>query len=296
MTDVIPVGESPYAFFTSKERDSESNLDYFGARYFSGAQGRFATPDDIYDDLDPSDPATRNRYVYVRNNPLRYVDPNGEDAWDIVNGLVNAVGSNGLLGAGRVESGNADFKTGQAIGDAISVVVGMAETNLGAGGNVVGFSLDATGAGAVVGVPINVVSSGAMLHGASMSATGMYHLSKSAGEQDTTTQGAQSNSSDSSGRYSGRYADGEKAHRTNVPRDAKTGVPTPDPKAQGPHSRLQPDAKKPGRVYSATEFNGQGQPVKRIDFAGRKGQQVPHQHRYDPQKKTFRKEHEPLQQ
>jgi hypothetical protein len=27
--------------FTAKERDFESSLDYFGARYFSGAQGRF---------------------------------------------------------------------------------------------------------------------------------------------------------------------------------------------------------------------------------------------------------------
>jgi hypothetical protein len=26
---------------TSKERDSETGLDYFGARYFSSAQGRF---------------------------------------------------------------------------------------------------------------------------------------------------------------------------------------------------------------------------------------------------------------
>jgi RHS repeat-associated protein len=31
--------------FTSKERDAETGLDYFGARYFSGAQGRFTSPD-----------------------------------------------------------------------------------------------------------------------------------------------------------------------------------------------------------------------------------------------------------
>jgi RHS repeat-associated protein len=31
--------------FTAKERDAESGLDYFGARYFSGAQGRFTSPD-----------------------------------------------------------------------------------------------------------------------------------------------------------------------------------------------------------------------------------------------------------
>jgi len=31
--------------FTGKERDTETGLDYFGARYLSSAQGRFTSPD-----------------------------------------------------------------------------------------------------------------------------------------------------------------------------------------------------------------------------------------------------------
>jgi hypothetical protein len=31
--------------FTGKERDAETGLDFFGARYYSGAQGRFTSPD-----------------------------------------------------------------------------------------------------------------------------------------------------------------------------------------------------------------------------------------------------------
>src|SRR4051812_29343541 len=31
--------------FTGKERDAETGLDYFGARYFSGVQGRFTSVD-----------------------------------------------------------------------------------------------------------------------------------------------------------------------------------------------------------------------------------------------------------
>ncbi len=31
--------------FTGKERDAETGLDYFGARYMSAAQGRFTSPD-----------------------------------------------------------------------------------------------------------------------------------------------------------------------------------------------------------------------------------------------------------
>jgi RHS repeat-associated protein len=63
--------------FTGKERDAETGLDYFGARYYSGAQGRFTSPDPLGGHL--ADPQTLNRYAYVRNNPLRFNDPTGLD-------------------------------------------------------------------------------------------------------------------------------------------------------------------------------------------------------------------------
>src|SRR5512135_1128461 len=64
---------------TGKERDWETGLDYFGARYFSGAQGRFSSADVPLLDQDPGDPQSWNLYGYVRNNPLRFVDPTGND-------------------------------------------------------------------------------------------------------------------------------------------------------------------------------------------------------------------------
>jgi len=74
--------------FTGKERDAETQnsampggLDYFGARYYSGAQGRWTSPDRINLTskrlLNPSN--TLNKYVYAANNPLKYVDSDGED-------------------------------------------------------------------------------------------------------------------------------------------------------------------------------------------------------------------------
>ncbi|MEQ1884401.1 MAG: RHS repeat-associated core domain-containing protein [Bryobacteraceae bacterium] len=63
--------------FTSKERDSETGLDYFGARYFSSAQGRFTSPDAPFIDQHILDPQSWNLYSYGRNNPLLYVDPSG---------------------------------------------------------------------------------------------------------------------------------------------------------------------------------------------------------------------------
>lgn len=69
--------------FTSKERDSETGLDYFGARYFSGAQGRFTSPDKPFADQHPEDPQSWNLYGYVRNNPLAHVDSDGQACFSL---------------------------------------------------------------------------------------------------------------------------------------------------------------------------------------------------------------------
>jgi RHS repeat-associated protein len=66
--------------FTGKERDDESDLDYFGARYYSGAVARFTSPDSPFADQTVSDPQSWNLYAYVRGNPGKYVDPTGRGA------------------------------------------------------------------------------------------------------------------------------------------------------------------------------------------------------------------------
>jgi RHS repeat-associated protein len=70
--------------FTGKERDSESGLDDFGARFYSSQYGRFMIPDweakataVPYADL--TDPQTLNLYGYVRDNPLAKADIDGHD-------------------------------------------------------------------------------------------------------------------------------------------------------------------------------------------------------------------------
>ncbi len=68
--------------FTSKERDSETGLDYFGARYYSAAQGRFTSPDPANAGASAVSPQTWNGYTYARNNPLRFTDPLGLAASD----------------------------------------------------------------------------------------------------------------------------------------------------------------------------------------------------------------------
>lgn len=61
--------------FTGKERDAETGLDYFGARYMAAGTGRFTSPDEAGPDI--ANPQTFNKYRYALNNPLRYIDPTG---------------------------------------------------------------------------------------------------------------------------------------------------------------------------------------------------------------------------
>ncbi len=63
--------------FTGKERDTESGLDNFGARYFGSNLGRFMSPDPPLLDQHIADPQSWNLYSYARNNPLSYIDPTG---------------------------------------------------------------------------------------------------------------------------------------------------------------------------------------------------------------------------
>ncbi len=63
--------------FTEKERDNETGLDYFGARYFASTLGRFTSPDPLQASGRSTLPQSWNRYAYVLNNPLRLIDPSG---------------------------------------------------------------------------------------------------------------------------------------------------------------------------------------------------------------------------
>jgi RHS repeat-associated protein len=80
----IPIvsGDSNHYKFTGKERDAESGLDNFGARFFTSNLGRFMTPDWA---ARPTavpyavfgDPQSLNLYTYVENSPVNRVDADG---------------------------------------------------------------------------------------------------------------------------------------------------------------------------------------------------------------------------
>lgn len=80
---ILSSSGNPYKF-TSKERDPESGLDDFGARYYSSALGRFVSADWTAIPAPVPyakfvDPQTLNLYSYVRNLPTTSTDLDGHN-------------------------------------------------------------------------------------------------------------------------------------------------------------------------------------------------------------------------
>ena len=66
------IGEALFAErvrFTGKDYDEVTGLYYFNARWYDPLLGRFTSEDPARDGI--------NWHVYVRNNPLRFIDPTG---------------------------------------------------------------------------------------------------------------------------------------------------------------------------------------------------------------------------
>jgi RHS repeat-associated protein len=160
----IAGGSSTTHRFTGKERDAESGLDMFGARYYGSSLGRFMTPDwaakaTAVPYADFGDPQTLNLYGYVRNNPLSKADADGHCypwctvAVGAVAGFV--IGGGGEIIAAKLHGQSVDWKkvggsavkgavTGAAIGLAGPEAGVAATAALGAGGNVLGGVADRT--------------------------------------------------------------------------------------------------------------------------------------------------------
>ena len=64
--------------FSAKERDAETGLSYFGARYYSSDLSIWLSVDPMSDKYPSLSP-----YVYCADNPVRLVDPNGEEVYII---------------------------------------------------------------------------------------------------------------------------------------------------------------------------------------------------------------------
>ncbi len=81
--DYFPFGEDTQAMtgdplrFTGQEIDAESGQHYFQARQYRNIWGRFTTVDPGHVNGSLEDPQGWNGYAYARNNPFKYIDPDG---------------------------------------------------------------------------------------------------------------------------------------------------------------------------------------------------------------------------
>ena len=102
--------------FSAKEKDTETGLSYFGSRYYSSDLSIWLSVDPMahkYPSLSP--------YVYCANNPIKLVDPNGEEIAPIYDTHGNFLGTDdeGLKGKAIVMK-KENFKQGMSHKDALS--------------------------------------------------------------------------------------------------------------------------------------------------------------------------------
>ena len=93
-----------YWLFTGEQEDSDSGLYYLRARYYDPEVGRFLGRDPLRGSI--ALPDSMNRYVYVTNSPVIFVDPYGYFGF-------------GDIAKGAKKVGGGIVKGAKAVGDAI---------------------------------------------------------------------------------------------------------------------------------------------------------------------------------
>jgi RHS repeat-associated protein len=166
------------------------NWNHQDARFYDFAINRWSSVDPVTEGQEDFNP-----YHFSYNNPIRFNDPDGrepdgccggiiDDAYAFTLGAFNAIGSNGLGGAGRQDPSTlgsmaSSAAAGQAFGDRLSVIAGAFEM---AAGVVAG------GGGAVAALPtggaalaVSAVGATAIVQGSVMTATALKQLGQDNG-------------------------------------------------------------------------------------------------------------------
>ena len=216
----------PRQTFSKKERDEETGLDYFLARYYSSAQGRFTSPDEfnggpeeLFEDVDPHDPLlyadnaepqSLNKYQYCLGNPLRYIDPDGHQT-----STADNLKNNSTLDKVQLGISIAGFIPGVGdVGDLVNAGISAAR------GNYKDAALDLVGAVPVIG---SFISGGRRAVKVLSKADNAVDIAKNANKADNAVDTAkavniQANSK-SGQAFSDKVAAGAKKGQTNVQRE-----------------------------------------------------------------------------
>ena len=95
--------------FTGQRLDAATGLYCYHARYYDPQLGRFTQPDPVVQH--PADPQLLNRYSYVQNNPVKFIDPSGYKKRSVFRILFAAVAAvvTAVVTAGHIEGATAVF-------------------------------------------------------------------------------------------------------------------------------------------------------------------------------------------
>lgn len=239
---------------------------------------RWISPDPL-----SSEYANYSPYCYVGNNPIKRIDPDGQDWWDVVAGAAIGVATNIVPGSTGLrnmfvptdaEDYNATLKAVDntaAVAGAGAMILGADEMAAGGAVAVGGLAVSTTGAGAVVGLPAAAAGGAVALKGAIVTGAGAVLMGNAAANQKAGyNYGNSSSSSSSSNTGKGK---------NNL---------KPDSNAGGDHSTFKTD--KDGKITNTATYKANSQnptgfdEIKRVDVKGSSHAGVPTPHVHEPKK------------
>ena len=115
--------------FSAKEKDTETGYSYFGSRYYSSALSIWLSVDPMSDKYPSMSP-----YVYCADNPVKLVDPNGEDWYEVENTETHEMEIKWTDHKSQADMDAAGVK-GTYLGEAFMDIKGSRSEKLGAGNN-----------------------------------------------------------------------------------------------------------------------------------------------------------------
>lgn len=87
--------------YTGYEKESESGLEFAQARFYNPGRGRFTSVDPINQSARTGNPQTFNRYSYVSNDPINFLDPTGASECSAEFSYEECGGDSAFWGGGR---------------------------------------------------------------------------------------------------------------------------------------------------------------------------------------------------